>query len=214
MWAANCMAESANIWVVSGAASDASIITASRQDPEAFADLFDRHASDVAAFLLRRLPREDAEDLLSEVFRVAFHKRETFDNEQSSARPWLYGIASNLLQTHRRSEARRIRATARATALRPVGVPTEEDLAHAIDADRLWPLVANAIAQLPHDERDVLLLVVWEAFSYADAAAALAIPVGTVRSRLNRARRRLRELVPASGEQPVEGSRGRQRRSR
>lgn len=200
--------------VVSGAASDACIIAASRQDPEAFADLFDRHASDVGAFLLRRLPREDAEELLGEVFRVAFHKRETFDVEQASARPWLYGIASNLLLTHRRSEGRRLRATARAAALRPVGVSTEEDVANSIDAGRLWPLVADAVAQLPDDERDVLLLVVWEAFSYAEASTALAIPVGTVRSRLNRARRRLRELVPAIGEQPVEARRGRQRRSR
>ena len=118
-----------------------------------------------------------------------------------SARPWLYGIATNLLAHHRRSEARRIAATVRLLAGRVPQDDATEQVAARLDALELWPHVAEAVALLPEGERDTLLLYVWEELSYDEIAAALDIPVGTVRSRLNRARLRLRELQTSIGRQ-------------
>lgn len=77
-----------------------------------------------------------------------------------------------------------------------------------VDADRRWPEVTRLIAELPAGEREVVLLYAWEDLSYDQIAATLEIPVGTVRSRLNRARRRLRELVADTGKGRVATSRG------
>ena len=118
------------------------------------------------------------------------------------ARPWLYGIATNLLARHRRGEARRIGATARLLSRqRPAPDETRAAGRAPLDAESLWPYVAGrrAVAALPEGERDALLLFVWEDLGYDEIAAALGVPVGTVRSRLNRARRTLRELRAPSG---------------
>jgi DNA-directed RNA polymerase specialized sigma24 family protein len=93
--------------------SDAEAIGASLDDPAAFGALFDRHATTVHRYLLRRVGANDADGLLGEVFRIAFERRATYDRSRPEARPWLYGIATNLVSRHRRSEARRIKATAR-----------------------------------------------------------------------------------------------------
>src|SRR5256885_9640321 len=93
--------------------SDAAVITASLNEPDRFGVLFDRHATVLFRYLVRRVGVDDADGLLGEVFRVAFEKRATYDCERPDARPWLYGIATNLLARHRRTEARRIHATAR-----------------------------------------------------------------------------------------------------
>jgi RNA polymerase sigma-70 factor (ECF subfamily) len=181
------------------AESDARVIAASLHEPARFGAVFDRHATVVFRYLVRRVGVDDAETLLAEVFRVAFEKRATYDGERSSARPWLYGIATNVLARHRRSEARRIRATARLLARRPAADDAAERVAATVDARALWPRVAAAVAQLPDGERDALLLYAWEELSYEEVATALDVPVGTVRSRLNRARRRLRELQASIG---------------
>jgi RNA polymerase sigma-70 factor (ECF subfamily) len=183
-----------------GDASDAEVIGRSLDDPHAFAALFDRHAGLVFRFLVRRVGRDGAEELLGETFRIAFERRSSFDTGYASARPWLYGIATNLLAKHRRTEARRLRATARLAVTR--GEAFADRVVAAVDADRLWPRMADAIATLPDGERDALLLFVWEEMPYEEIAAALAIPVGTVRSRLNRARQRLR-LAGREPEGPV-----------
>ncbi len=179
--------------------SDAVVIAASLDDPGRFGALFDRHATVVFRYLVRRVGADDAEALLGEVFRVAFEKRATYDCERPNARPWLYGIATNLLARHRRSEARRIHATARLLARqRPAEDPSDE-IVTALDARELWPHVADAVGRLPEEERDALLLYVWEELGYEEIAAALGVPVGTVRSRLNRARLSLRELRASIG---------------
>jgi RNA polymerase sigma-70 factor (ECF subfamily) len=179
--------------------SDAMVISASIGDPERFGALFDRHATVLFRYLARRVSGDEADLLLGEVFRVAFERRETYDCERPNARPWLYGIATNLLAHHRRSEARRLHATARLLTDRaPCADPTDQ-VDSAIDAANFWPVVAHHVAQLPDLERDALLLFVWEDLSYEEIAAALDVPVGTVRSRLNRARLRLRELRTSSG---------------
>ena len=180
---------------------DAALVAASLADPSAFGTIFDRHASTLHRYLVRRLGPDDADAMVGEVFRIAFEKRATFDCSRESARPWLYGIATNLVAKHRRREARRITATARLAAQRFASSEDEDRTADAIDARQLWPLVAEAVAGLPEPERDALILHVWEGLSYEEVAAALAVPVGTVRSRLNRARGRLRELRTATGGQ-------------
>src|SRR6476619_3488161 len=92
--------------------SDASVIEASIADPAAFAAIFDRHAASLHRFLARRVEPANADNLLGDVCRVAFERRTTFDTARDSARPWLYGIATNLIARHRRSEGRRMRAMA------------------------------------------------------------------------------------------------------
>jgi len=183
--------------------ADAQVIEQSLHEPASFAHIYDRHAVVVLRFLVRRVGPDVAEALLGDVFRIAFERRASFDVTRTSARPWLYGIATNVLAKHRRSEARRLRATARLAEGRSSRDDVTEQVDAAVDASDLWPRVAEAIMTLPDGERDVLLLYVWEDLSYDDIAAALGVPVGTVRSRLNRARARLRELDAASGEEKV-----------
>jgi RNA polymerase sigma factor (sigma-70 family) len=182
--------------------TDAAVIRESQRQPARFGVLFDRHATVLFRYLVRRVGVDDADALLGEVFRVAFEKRTTYDCSRPNARPWLYGIATNLLARHRRSEARRMHATARLLAHQPPPDDPAERVAASIDAHDLWPKVADAVARLPEEERDALLLYVWEELSYEEIASALAVPIGTVRSRLNRARSSLRELrAPIGREQ-------------
>ncbi|MGH9275670.1 MAG: sigma-70 family RNA polymerase sigma factor, partial [Acidimicrobiales bacterium] len=126
-----------------------------------------------------------------------------FDTERAEARPWLYGIASNLLARHRQGEARRLDATARLVNRQTTASDLFSEVDARLDASLLWTDVAAAIATLPQGERDTLLLFAWEGMAYDQIAAALDVPVGTVRSRLNRARGRLRELVGESEEEHV-----------
>lgn len=176
-------------------ASDAQIIAASVDAPSAFAEIYDRHAETTLRFLVRRVGLDVAEGLMGETFRIAFERRAAFEQSSPNARPWLYGIASNLLLNHRRSEARRLRATARLAAEPAQGRSNET----TADTHRLLERIVDAIDTLPDGERDALLLFAWEELDYEEVAAALAIPVGTVRSRLNRARKRLRQLVEMPG---------------
>jgi RNA polymerase sigma-70 factor (ECF subfamily) len=179
------------------ALSDAEVIGRSRDEPEAFGLIYDRHAATVLRFLGRRAGADVAEGLAGELFRIAFERRKTFDVSRASALPWLYGIGSNLLLKHRRGEARRLRANARMAAA--ADEESTERRAGALDARLLFPRVADAIEALPDGEREALLLFAWEDLSYQSVAEALELPVGTVRSRLNRARAQLRELLEPGG---------------
>jgi len=177
--------------------SDAEVIGRSMGDPEAFGLIYDRHAVALLRFLGRRAGAKIAEGLVGELFRIAFERRKTFDGSRASALPWLYGIGSNLLLKHRRGEARRLRASARMAA---DGERADRRAgAAALDARLLFPRVANAIEALPDDEREALLLFAWEELPYQSVAEALDLPIDTVRSRLNRARARLRELLEPKG---------------
>ena len=179
--------------------SDSAVIAASVETPQAFGVLFDRHAGVLLRFLLRRTDPAQADDLLGEVFRIAFERRTTFDPGRESARPWLYGIANNLVAKHHRSEARRLKAMARWAARRgPAGDPADQAVP-AVDAGRRWARVAEAVAALPAPERQALLLYAWEELSYDEIAAALGVPVGTVRSRLSRARARMAAMTQDAG---------------
>jgi RNA polymerase sigma factor (sigma-70 family) len=176
--------------------SDAEVIGRSLDEPEAFGLIYDRHAAIVLRFLGRRVGAGVAEGLVGELFRIAFERRKTFDASRVSALPWLYGIGSNLLRKHRRGEARRLRASARMAADEATD---RRASARALDARMLFPLVADAIEALPDGEREALLLFAWEDLSYQSVAEALELPIGTVRSRLNRARAQLRELLEPGG---------------
>jgi len=181
--------------------SDAEVIGRSLDEPEAFGLIYDRHAATVLRFLGRRVGAEVAEGLVGELFRIAFERRKMFDASRTSALPWLYGIGSNLLLKHRRGEARRLRASARMAA---AGEAADKRAgAGALDARLLFPRVADAIEALPDGEREALLLFAWEDLSYQSVAEALELPIGTVRSRLNRARAQLRELLEPGGENRV-----------
>ena len=185
--------------------TDADVITASITSPSAFGDLFDRHATTLFRYFVRRAGPDDADSLLGELFRIAFERRASFDVTRVEARPWLYGIAGNLLAKHRERETRRLDATARLLNAAATSPDAFEAVDDRVDAVRRWVDIAAAIAELPQSERDVLLLYAWEDMSYADVAVAMGIPTGTVRSRLNRARRRLRELVGEPAEEKVAG---------
>ena len=181
--------------------SDAEVIRRSLGEPEAFGLVYDRHAATLLRFLGRRVGARVAEGLVGELFRIAFERRKTFDASRATALPWLYGIGSNLLLKHRRDEARRLRAGARMAA--GLEAADARASARALDARVLFPRVADAIEALPDGEREALLLFAWEELSYQGVAEALELPIGTVRSRLNRARARLRELLDAKGKDRV-----------
>jgi RNA polymerase sigma factor (sigma-70 family) len=162
--------------------NDGQAIGRSLVDAEAFALLFDRHFRSLHRYLWTRVGRSLADDLASEVFEVAFRRRAAFDCSRGDARPWLYGIATNLMREHRRSEERWVRD---AYALR-VDDPVRSD------GDSIDGRLAGALLMLEPEEPDLLLLFAWVELSYAELAEAFALPIGTVRSRLNRARRKLR----------------------
>jgi RNA polymerase sigma factor (sigma-70 family) len=187
--------------------SDADAIGRSIAEPEYFAVLFDQYAALLLRFFIRRAGPAIAEELVGESFRIAFERRASFDQAYESARPWLYGIAGNVLAKHRRSEGRRLHAIARLAADRVVG-GAEDDVIAAVDARASMPLVARAVAALPDGERDALLLFAWEELTYHEIAVALGVPVGTVRSRINRARGRLRAI---SGRDFTTTTKGQQR---
>jgi RNA polymerase sigma factor (sigma-70 family) len=181
-----------------GSLDDAAIMARSARDPEIFAVLYDRHAAALHRYVARRLGDEAADDLVAETFLAAFRKRARFDPAARDARPWLYGIASNLIGKHTRSEVRMLRAYARTgtdPVLTPSAVTPGEGILARVDSSAAAPELARALAALSAGDREVLLLTAWADLSYAEAATALAIPVGTVRSRLNRARRKLRAAL-------------------
>jgi RNA polymerase sigma factor (sigma-70 family) len=180
-----------------GAAEDAATIEASWSDPEQFAVLFDRHAPLIHRYVARRAGPAIAEDLVAETFLAAFRRRRRYDLSCQDARPWLYGIATNLIGQHRREEIRQLRIR---QMIRPdPDLPGHADqVAADVTASSTRAILARAVSELPAAERDVLLLIAWEQLSYDETAAALHIPVGTVRSRLSRARTRLREVLASS----------------
>jgi RNA polymerase sigma-70 factor (ECF subfamily) len=176
------------------AVGDGALIERSRAEPDCFAEIFDRYAPAVHRYLSRRIGTSTADDLMAETFLIAFRQRDRYDTAQPDARPWLYGIASNLLRRERRAEVRQYRAFAR-TGVDPVGQHSEDEVVARVDAVTAQRRLAAVLADLSTGERSVLLLVAWEQFSYEEVARALDIPVGTVRSRLHSARKRVRAAL-------------------
>ncbi|WP_084956242.1 RNA polymerase sigma factor [Thermoactinospora rubra] len=159
-----------------------------------FEEVYDRHFEEIHGYLAGRLGAEAADDLAAETFVVAFRKRASFDPGRGAVRPWLYGIATNLVAQHRRSEARRLAALRRAAPEQAQEGPEEQVVDRLAVAGAQGRLAAE-LAGLADGDRDVLLLVALGELSYEEVAQALGIPYGTVGSRLNRARRKLRAAL-------------------
>jgi RNA polymerase sigma factor (sigma-70 family) len=192
-----------NDWLMGAGRTDAEVIAASCADPEQFTLIFDRHFRTIHHYLARRVGTDTADDLAATTFTEAFAQRTRYERDRPDARPWLYGIATNLCRRHRRTERRKLRAFAR-SGIDPL-VPDDTGRADArMDALATGPAIAGALASLSLREREVLLLFARGDLSYSQVAQSLGIPDGTVRSRLNRARRKVREQLGMSGQSPDE----------
>lgn len=172
--------------------TDAELIARSINEPRAFMPLVQRHQRVLFGYLARRVGRDHAEDITSETFTRAFAQRHRFDTTRDDARPWLFGIATNLLRNQARGEVRQLRAYSRH------GVDDRSHDDHAasdarIDADSQSAVLAGALEALKPGDREALTLFAWNDMSYEEIAETLGIPVGTVRSRLNRARRQVQQ---------------------
>ena len=167
-------------------------------DEDAFGLLFERHARAIYNYCFRRIGDwSAAEDLLSIVFLEAWRRRDK-ELPPDKVLPWLYGIATNVNRNRRRSERRFAAALRRVP--KPDSQPGFDELADTrIDDVRQLERVRALVERLSRHEQDVFALCAWSELSYEDAALALDVPIGTVRSRLSRARARLRELDPALG---------------
>jgi RNA polymerase sigma-70 factor (ECF subfamily) len=168
---------------------------------DAFGLLFERHARTVYNLCFRRIGSWSvAEDLTSDVFLLAWRRRGevVFTTEGESVLPWLLGVALNLVRNSRRSNRRAIAASLRLDAGAREADFSDEVVGRLADEQQMHEVLA-VLDQLPVHEQEVLALCAWAGLSYEDCALALGVPVGTVRSRLSRARSRLRELVDCSG---------------
>ncbi|MEV0873298.1 RNA polymerase sigma factor [Streptomyces sp. NPDC049950] len=164
-------------------------------DREAFAALYEEHARAVYNHALRLTgDRSTAEEVMSETFLAAWRARRGVEPEGGSLQPWLFGIATNRARNANRGTGRRLAFLSRRSAPEPVADIADATAGRVDDARRL-AAVRRALGGLRRQEREVLVLCVWSGLDYAEAAEALGIPVGTVRSRLSRARDRLRRLT-------------------
>jgi RNA polymerase sigma factor (sigma-70 family) len=173
---------------------DAVVLAESLRQPEQFGHIYARHFPGIYRYIASRLGSGEADDLTAETFIDAFRRRASFDPARGAVRPWLFGIATRLVAQHRRAEARRYRALARTPAEPDPGGDDDRVVARVSAQARREPLV-RALAGLSDDDRDVLLLIALGGLSYEEVAAALSIPVGTVASRLSRARRKVRSVL-------------------
>lgn len=181
-------------------ADDVSVLRASMSDPERFGILVRKHAPAIQRYVARRIGREKAEDVVAETFLAAFRQRAGYAPDGRDCLPWLYGIATHLVHRHWRTEQAQLSILAR-TGADPVTEPFTDRVDAAVTAGAMKPRLAAALAKLPTSQRDALLLLVWADLSYAQIAQATGVPIGTVQSRISRARRRLRkqlaDLAPA-----------------
>ncbi|MEV5749593.1 RNA polymerase sigma factor [Actinoallomurus sp. NPDC052308] len=173
---------------------DPALVAASLENPESFGELFRRHAPRLHAYAKRRLGPTLADDVVSETFAIAFRRRESFDG-RSEFSAWLWGIASKLISRHHRQETRMYRAFAR-TGVDPAEDGVTESADDRMAAAALGPHLAKALAALGAQDRNALLLLAWGELSYAEIAATLDLPLGTVKAKIHRARKKLRKALP------------------
>jgi RNA polymerase sigma-70 factor (ECF subfamily) len=169
-------------------------------DPADLAGMFDRYARDLLRYCAQRVGSDLAEDAVAETFLVAYEQRDRFDPKRGALLPWLYGIATNVLRRHRRVELRHLRTLARATG-EPEDPQSEQRNVERLDAAQQVARVSRALAALPRRQRDVLLLFAVAELEYAEIAAALSIPLGSVQSALHRARTKIRAALASGGTQ-------------
>lgn len=174
--------------------TDAAVIRASLADPDRFALIYDRYAARLYRYAYQRVGPGIADDVVAEAFLAAFRGRASYDLDRHDARPWLFGILTREVAAHQRRERARYRAMARSTQETVQDSPADQVAARVVAGAARGPLAA-ALAGLAPRDRDVLLLVAWGQLSYDEVAEALDIPQGTVGSRLNRARRKVRKAL-------------------
>ena len=180
--------------------TDADVIRLAAEQPDAFTVIFERYFDDIWRYAARRLGDSIADDLAAETFLLAFDRRGTFLLSAGSARPWLYGIAANLIARRQRDEARHYRALARSAAtVEDQDAGFVEAVLGRADAAVHRELLATALAELNPEDREVLLLTAWAGLTSTEIADALAVPPGTVRSRLHRARSQTRTVLGRAG---------------
>ncbi len=172
-----------DVWGMESLSTDAELLARSVDEPALFARLYERHGLAVRRYVRRRIGDAAGDDLTSEVFVRAFRARGRYRAERDAALPWLLGIANHVIADHRRLERRRLRALERLIGQAP-GLVEHHD-------SGLAPELVSALRRLPAVERDTLLLVVWGELTQDEAAVVLGVPVGTVSSRITRARQRL-----------------------
>ncbi len=175
-------------------AGDAELTARFRQDPQQFTEVHDRYFRPVYLYVAGRLDAQTAEDIAAETFLVAFDHRDRFDPGRGGLRPWLFGIATNLVARHRRKEVRHYRALAR-VEVESASDSHECRVVASVTAQQVGPQVARALTELSRGERDVLLLVALGQLGYDEVAQALGISPGTVGSRLTRARKKLVAVI-------------------
>jgi len=175
-------------------ATDAQIIRRSWQSPQEFGTLYDRYATVLYGYACLRIGRGPAEDVVADTFLAAFSQRHSYDLARASARPWLFGILTNKIAERSRTEKIHYRAHARAWQ-NPVLDGIADQVADQVTARAQRGRLAAALSRLNAADRHVLLLVAWGQLSYDEVAQALRIPPGTVASRLNRARRKVRAAL-------------------
>ncbi|WP_042398298.1 RNA polymerase sigma factor [Streptacidiphilus carbonis] len=162
-------------------------------DREAFGRIFDRHAKTVYNHLFRRTGDwAEAEDLTSTVFMHAWRRRSETVLDRDSALPWLLGIADRLLSNTRRRLRRAEALLHRLVSHDEPVVDHADRVAGLVDDARRMSEIHRMLSRLPRHEREVVELCVWSGLDQQAAAAALGVAVGTVKSRLHRARRRLK----------------------
>jgi RNA polymerase sigma factor (sigma-70 family) len=180
-----------------GANDDAEVLARSLDDPGEFAAIYTRHVASILRYARRRLGETAGEDAATEVFVRAFKQRATYAADHPTALPWLYWLAGQVVSDHARAERRRLRLFARlAETVAPA--PTETSGLRPV----LGPEVVRGLRRLADADRETLLLVVWGELTYEEAAAAVRVPVGTVRSRISRARNQLRQDIPERASAP------------
>ncbi|OJU95063.1 MAG: hypothetical protein BGO23_07350 [Solirubrobacterales bacterium 67-14] len=182
------------------------------RDRKLFEEAFDQHYELIFRYLRRRINSELASDLTAETFFIALRDLDKFDPERGSIRAWLFGIASNQMKREKRREKRELRAFAR-TGVDPAASDLTADSDRRLDARSHQQELAAGLASLETGDREALLLYSWADLTYEEIAQALGIPVGTVKSRIARARGKLRKHLgassaPASGLQNEEVTNG------
>lgn len=175
---------------------DADLIRGSVDEPQLFEPVFERHYDPVRRYVQRRVGEAVGEELAARTFLVAFERRSTFRADAESARGWLLGIATNLIRHHIRDEQTHLRILSALPPDRRERAPDDEGRLEALG---VWPTIADVLRTLPAGDRDAFLLAALEELPYAEIAVALAIPVGTVRSRIHRVRNALRERLREVG---------------
>lgn len=196
-----------------GHPSDAQVIERSLDEPDAFGLIFERYRDDVFAFVAKRLGRQAAVDVTADVFLRALRIRSAYDLSRPNARPWLYGIASNLIgdTLRKRSVRRRHRTTVATRLLGPVSDPYEQALSD-IQSRQLGPAITAALDELAAPQRAALILFAVDGLSYSEIAEHLDVAPGTVKSRVSRAKDQMRSRLSRHGietaEYETEASRG------